>query len=131
MEHQSRLDAEWSSNGGRGRLTARQFQPVFERLVTELELNGLGKSERELFLGYLRRVGSPWRAEILKWRGPSLLQTDAVRKFGDHKPGAKLTRSSSNWSSCPRSPKPSCFGGSSHSSTGVCFFWTILFGCSF
>ena len=69
MERQSRLDAEWSSNTGRGKLTARQFQPVFERLVTELELNGLGKSEREMFLGYLRRVGNPWRAEIMKWRG--------------------------------------------------------------
>ena len=42
--------------------------PVFQKLVRELEQAGLAKSETELFLEYLRRVGQPWRKEILQYK---------------------------------------------------------------
>ena len=68
LEVQSVLDKEWASDAGKGRRTAHQFHPVFQKLVTDMEACGLGKSERELFLGYLRRMTPQVRADILKWR---------------------------------------------------------------
>ena len=47
-------------------MSGLQFLPRFEHAVAELEFAGLGKSDRELLLGYLRRLGNPYRAEILK-----------------------------------------------------------------
>ena len=41
----------------KGRLTGHQFEPLFEASVAELESVGLGKTPRELFLSYLRKVG--------------------------------------------------------------------------
>ena len=71
-------------------------KPLFEQTVAELELAGLGMSDRLLLLGYLRKVGPGFRQEILKdrrsyrtpegsettrgvgsgwWRSPSMVAT--------------------------------------------------------
>ena len=41
-----------------------QFEPLFERSIAELEEIGLGKTPRELFLSYLRKVGPVLQKEI-------------------------------------------------------------------
>eukprot|EP00969_Alexandrium_andersonii_P074049 3265597-Alexandrium_andersonii.AAC.1 len=43
---------------------------MWESVIAELELRGLAKSDRELLLGYLKRVGNTSRMEILKDRRP-------------------------------------------------------------
>ena len=48
----------------KGRLTGHQFEPLFEASVAELESVGLGKTPRELFLSYLRKVGPSLQREI-------------------------------------------------------------------
>ena len=68
LQKQSRLDKEWSADVPKGKLTAHQFLPIFEKLVAGLESCGLGKSDMEKYLGYLRRVGNQWRSDILKYR---------------------------------------------------------------
>ena len=50
----------------KGNKTAHQFEALFEEAVTELELVGLGKSQRELLLGYLQKVGPQSASEIQK-----------------------------------------------------------------
>merc|ERR1712115_631211 len=44
LEKQQRLSAEWKTLS-RGKLSAIQFQPIFENAIAELELAGIGKSE--------------------------------------------------------------------------------------
>ena len=53
MAKQMRVSAEWDALW-KGNKTARQFEALFEEAATELELVGLGKSQRELLLGYLQ-----------------------------------------------------------------------------
>ena len=65
MEKQMRLMGEWDALW-KGQRTAHQFEAVFEESVTELELAGLGKNERELLLGYLQKVGPQAAAEVQK-----------------------------------------------------------------
>ena len=49
IEKQTRISREWDALT-KGKLTALQFLPLFEHLVSELELCGLAKGERELLL---------------------------------------------------------------------------------
>ena len=44
LEKQQRLNAEWR-NLGRGKKTALEFLPQFEKIVSEMELAGMGKSD--------------------------------------------------------------------------------------
>eukprot|EP00969_Alexandrium_andersonii_P073186 3228965-Alexandrium_andersonii.AAC.1 len=39
----------------KGNTTARRFEALFEEAITELELVGLGKNDRELLLTYLQK----------------------------------------------------------------------------
>ena len=50
LEKQIALDHEWDSLQ-RGSRTGLQWQPIFERLVGRLNRAGIGKSERDLYLG--------------------------------------------------------------------------------
>ena len=67
IEQQTRADRQFEACL-KGRLSAVQFLPVWEKAVTELELKGLGRSERELLLAYLKRCGPAARTEVLKDR---------------------------------------------------------------
>ena len=67
IERQTRVQTQWDGLV-KGKFTAVQFLPRFEEVVDELELHGLAKSERELLLGYLKRVGGSLHQEILKDR---------------------------------------------------------------
>ena len=65
MEKQMRLTTEWDGLW-KGNLSGHQFEALFEEAITELELAGLAKNQRELLLGYLQKVGPQWAAEIQK-----------------------------------------------------------------
>ncbi len=65
MERQMRVLGEWDSLW-KGNRSALQFEAVFEESVTELELSGLAKNERELLLGYLQKIGPQLAAEVQK-----------------------------------------------------------------
>ena len=65
MEKQMRLTNEWDTLW-KGSSSGHQFEALFEEAVTELELAGLAKNQRELLLGYLQKVGPQWAAEIQK-----------------------------------------------------------------
>ena len=43
---------------------------MWEAAVAELDLKGIGKSDRELLLAYLKRCGPAARTEVLKDRRP-------------------------------------------------------------
>ena len=62
-EREIRIDSEHVSLM-KGKLTGHQFEPLFEHSVAELESVGLGKTPRELFLSYLRKVGPSLQKEI-------------------------------------------------------------------
>ena len=62
-EREIRIDSEHASLM-KGKLTGHQFEPLFEHSVAELESVGLGKTVRELFLSYLRKVGPTLQKEI-------------------------------------------------------------------
>ena len=64
---QQRLNGEWK-NLSRGRKTALEFMPVFESRVSEMELAGMGKSDRDLLLGYLGLIPPNHRPDVLKDR---------------------------------------------------------------
>ena len=67
IEQQTRADRD-HEHCAKGHLTAMQFFPVWENVLAELELKGIGESEREVLLGYFKRVGSQARTEVLKDR---------------------------------------------------------------
>ena len=52
-EREVRIDGEHQALV-KGRLSGHQFEPLFEASVADLELVGLGKTPRELYLSYLR-----------------------------------------------------------------------------
>eukprot|EP00435_Cladocopium_sp_Y103_P065613 s676_g27.t1 len=62
----------------KGRLSAHQFEPLFEASVSELESVGLGKTPRELYLSYLRKMPPHLQKEIRSdkrlWKGESMLR---------------------------------------------------------
>ena len=72
MERQMRVlgefDALW-----KGQKTAHQFEAAFEEALTELELAGLAKNDRELLLAYLQKIGAKLAAEVQEdvraWKG--------------------------------------------------------------
>ena len=67
LEKQNRVENEYQ-NLTKGNLSALQFLPQFESLTSEMDICGVGLSERQLLLGYLRKVGADHRREILKDR---------------------------------------------------------------
>lgn len=62
-EKEVRVDAEHASLS-KGRLSASQFEPLFESSISELESVGLGKTTRELYLSYLRKMPTHLQKEI-------------------------------------------------------------------
>ena len=49
--------------------TKKQIEATFEEAVTELEIAGIGKNQRELLLGYLQKIGRENAQEVQKdWR---------------------------------------------------------------
>ena len=59
----------------KGRLSGHQFEPLFEASVADLESVGLGKTPRELYLSYLRKMPPHLQKEIRQdkriWPGDS------------------------------------------------------------
>ena len=64
LEKQQRLNGEWRTLS-RGRQSALEFQATFENIVSEMELAGMGKSDRDLLLGYLAATPQRYRAAVL------------------------------------------------------------------
>ena len=66
----------------KGHLSAHQFEPLFEASVSELESVGLGKTQRELYLSYLRKMPPHLQKEIRSdkrlWKGESTLRGPAT-----------------------------------------------------
>ena len=62
----------------KGKLSAHQFEPLFESSVSELESVGLGKTPRELYLSYLRKMPPHLHKEIRSdkrlWKGENVLR---------------------------------------------------------
>ena len=54
-EREVRIDGEHQALV-KGRLSGHQFEPLFEASVADLESVGLGKTPRELYLSYLRKM---------------------------------------------------------------------------
>eukprot|EP00974_Lingulodinium_polyedra_P111231 10758573-Lingulodinium_polyedra.AAC.1 len=67
LERQQRFNNEWKTLS-RGRLSALEFQPVFEGLVSEMEMAGMGKPDRDLLLGYLALIPPLHRGDVLNDR---------------------------------------------------------------
>ena len=62
-EREVRVDGEHASLA-KGRLTGHQFEPLFEASIAELEAVGLGKTPRELYLSYFRKMPPHLQKEI-------------------------------------------------------------------
>ena len=62
-EKEVRVYAEHASLS-KGRLSASQFEPLFGSSISELESVGLGKTPRELYLSYLRKMPTYLQKEI-------------------------------------------------------------------
>ena len=65
LERQRRIQRDYQDIV-KGRLSALQFLPIYELAVDELTQVGLGKSDTDLLLAYLDKIGSRARMEILK-----------------------------------------------------------------
>ena len=76
-EREIRVDAEHVALA-KGKMTGHQFEPLFEASVTERETVGLGKSKRELYLSYLRKMPAHLQKEIRSdkrlWAGETQLR---------------------------------------------------------
>ena len=62
-EREVRVDGEHASLA-KGKLTGHQFEPLFEASIADLEAVGLGKTPRELYLSYLRKMPPYLQKEI-------------------------------------------------------------------
>ena len=62
-EREVRIDREHQALV-KGRLSGHQFEPLFEASVADLESVGLGKTARELYLSYLRKMPPHLQKEI-------------------------------------------------------------------
>ena len=62
-EREVRIDGEHQALV-KGRLSGHQFEPLFEASVADLESVGLGKTARELYLSYLRKMPPHLQKEI-------------------------------------------------------------------
>ena len=76
-EREIRVDSEHAAMV-KGKLTGHQFEPLFERSIAELEDIGLGKTARELFLSYIRKIGPVLQKEVRRekriWPGENDLR---------------------------------------------------------
>ena len=76
-EKEIRVDAEWAALT-KGKDSANQFEPKFEAAIMALEEVGLAKNPRELYLSYMRKIGtqlaSVVRADRRLWDGSQLLR---------------------------------------------------------
>ena len=85
LEKQNRVENEYQ-NLTKGNLSALQFLPQFESLTSEMDICGVGLSERQLLLGYLRKVwgGSQERhpeGRTLIFRSDRGTRDDASRSY--------------------------------------------------
>ena len=66
----------------KGKMSAHQFEPLFEASISELESVGLGKTPRELYLSYLRKMPPHLQKEIRSdkrlWRGEVALRSPST-----------------------------------------------------
>ena len=90
MEKQMRVLGEWDGLW-KGNKTALQFEAAFEESITELELAGLAKNERELLLGYLQKIGPQVATEVQK----------DVRTWTD-RAGKEVSRRACSWEEAHR-----------------------------
>ena len=90
LEKQQRLNGEWT-NLSRGRKTALEFMPVFESLVSEMELAGIGKSDRDLLLRYLGLIPANHRPDVLRDRARTPTLMGPCRSRGASKRGGRPT----------------------------------------
>ncbi|OLP75785.1 hypothetical protein AK812_SmicGene44365, partial [Symbiodinium microadriaticum] len=70
-EREVRIDGEHQALV-KGRLSGHQFEPLFEASVADLESVGLGKTPRELYLSYLRKMPPHLQKEIRRTSGSGL-----------------------------------------------------------
>ena len=85
VEKQSRILAAWDDLQ-KGKSTALQFEPSWEKVLAELESVGLARTGQEVFLAYLRKTGEPLASEIRKDQRP---WPDGV--------GGTITRRAASW----------------------------------
>jgi len=77
QEKEIRVDSEFAALQ-KGKLSASQFEPMFESAITDLEAVGLGKNPRELYLSYMRKIGGLMkvvRADRRIWKGDTELRS--------------------------------------------------------
>ena len=74
MERQARYRSNYDS-AMKGKLSALQWEPVFERVLTDMKASGLAKNEREAFLDYVAKCGPEFSARILNDFRPRLDRT--------------------------------------------------------
>ena len=67
-EREVRIDGEHQALV-KGRLSGHQFEPLFEASVADLESVGLGKTPRELYLSYLRKMPPHLQKDKRIWPG--------------------------------------------------------------
>ena len=116
-EREIRVDAEHAALV-KGRLTGGQFEPLFEASIAELEGVGLGKTPRELFLSYLRKVNTNLQKEIRSdkriWgneerlRGPQTWEEAhrVVLEYEQREATARASASASYTAGDPSSERP-------------------------
>ena len=69
MEKETRVLSEWDALH-KGNLSALQFEPWWDKSLADLAEVGLARNSRELFLGYLRKIGKQMSVEIRKDQRP-------------------------------------------------------------
>ena len=69
MEKETRVLNEWDTLH-KGNLSALQFEPWWDKCLADLDDVGLSRNSRELFLGYLRKVGKAQAVQIRKDQRP-------------------------------------------------------------
>ncbi|CAE7297016.1 pol, partial [Symbiodinium sp. CCMP2456] len=85
-----------------GRLSGHQFEPLFEASVADLESVGLGKTARELYLSYLRKMPPHLQKEIrqechkvvLEYEQREEIRLKAAAKAAAAKPSGAAARDS-------------------------------------
>ena len=87
-EREVRVDGEHAALT-KGKLTGHQFEPLFEASIADLEAVGLGKTPRELYLSYLRKMPPYLQKEI---------RNDKRLWLGDPKDGG--LRGPQTWEEC-------------------------------
>ncbi|CAE7521007.1 unnamed protein product [Symbiodinium microadriaticum] len=77
----------------KGKLTGHQFEPLFEASIADLEAVGLGKTPRELYLSYLRKMPPHVQKEIRQdkriWRATNKVVLEYEQREAKAKGAAK------------------------------------------